>query len=251
MFPARSFIAILSIVLGVAAASPTQSADFRVENKVYIEGQAKPQSQGMTIFHDGLVYDFLADPPEIMVFDKPHGRFVLLDAGRRVQSEVATDDVKAFTDRAKKSLAKSKAPPQIHWLAEPAFDTTYDSATSLLTLRSEWLTYQVVLLPTGPEAAAQYREFSDWDAQFNHVINPQSRPPFPRMMLNAELERNHGIAKEVQLTTTFFTQTPTKITSRHELAGQLDASDMKRVAEAREDMKSFQHVALKDYVQRK
>ena len=194
-----------------------RSTDFRVENKIYIEGQAKPQSQGTTIFHAGLVYDFLADPPEIMVFDRPHGRFVLLDLGRRVQSEVSTEDVKAFIDRAKKSLARSKAPPQIHWLAEPAFDTTYDSATSLLTLRSEWLTYQVVLLPTGPEAAAQYREFSDWDAQFNHVINPQSRPPFPRMMLNEALERNHGIAKEVQLTTSFFAHTPTKITSRHEL----------------------------------
>jgi hypothetical protein len=251
MLPVRWFIAVPFVLLAVAASSPARSADFRVENKVFIEGEAKPQSQGTTIFCSGMVYDFLADPAEIMVFDKPHGRFVLLDLGRRVQSEVSIEDVKAFIDRAKKNLAHSNTPPQIHWLAEPAFDTTYDAASSLLTLRSEWLTYEVVLLPTGPDVAAQYREFSDCDAQFNHVLNPRSRPPFPRMMLDAELERNHGIAKEVRLTTKFFTPTPTKITSRHELAGQLDESDTKRIAEAREDIKSFQHVALKDYVQRK
>ena len=138
MFSARSFIAVLLVFLGIAVAGPSAAgADFRVENKIYIEGQAKPQSQGMTIFHAGLVYDFLADPPEVMVFDKPHGRFVLLDLGRHVQSEVSTEDVKAFIDRAKKSLAGSKSPPQIHWLADPEFDTTYDSQTSQLTLRSE------------------------------------------------------------------------------------------------------------------
>ncbi len=72
------------------------------------------------------------------------------------------------------------------------------------------------------------------------------------MVLDAAMERNHGIAKEVRLTTNFSkSSTPTKITSRHELAGQLDASDMKRIAEASEAMRSFQRVSLTEYVQRK
>lgn len=259
MSSARWFITVLSAFLAVAAAPPVRSADFRVENKIFIEGHAKPESQGTTIFHAGQVYDFLADPPEIMVFDKPHGRFVLLDRDRRVQTEVSTEEVKSFIDRAKKNLARPKNPPQIRWLAEPQFDIVFDRRTITLTLRSEPMTYEVVLMPTGPDVAAQYREFSDWDAQFNHVLNPESRPPFARMVLDEAMETNHAIASEVRLTTNFARwaapdkapPTPTKITSRHELAGQLDASDMKRIAEAREDMKSFQHVALKDYVQRK
>ncbi len=120
-----------------------------------------------------MVYDFLADPAEIMVFDRPRGRFVLLDIGRRVQSELAMEDVKTFIDRAKKNLGRPKNPAEIRWLGEPAFDVTFDSPTSVLKLRSEWLTYEVLLLPTGPEVAAEYREFSDWDAQFNHVLNPR------------------------------------------------------------------------------
>jgi hypothetical protein len=69
------------------------------------------------------------------------------------------------------------------------------------------------------------------------------------MLLDAALDRNHGLAKEVRLTSNFAKKaTPVKITSRHELAGQLDASDTKRIAEAREGMKAFQHVSLPVYM---
>ncbi len=206
----------------------------------------------MTIFHAGLVYDFLAEPAEIIAFDKPHGRFVLLDLGRRVQSGLSTDEVEAFIDRAKRLLAGSKNPAQIRWLVDPKFDETFDSQTSEVTLRGESMTYQAQLLATGPDVSAQYRDFSDWYAKFNHVINPESRPPFPRMILDAALERNHGIAKEVRLTSNFAkNHPPVKITSHHDLAGQLDASDKKRIAEAQDAMKTFQQVSLKEYLQKK
>jgi len=252
----RPIVAALIASSIIAAASASRAADFRIENSVYVEGDSQPQCRSVTIFQTGLVYDFLADPAEIIVFDKPHGRFILLDIGRRVQSNLSTDEVEAFVEHAKRRLAESsnvsKNPAELHWLAEPAFDETFDSQTSQLTLRSEWMTYQVELLATGPDVAAQYRDFTDWYAQFNHMINPDSRPPFPRMMLDAALERNHGIAKEVRLTSNFAkNHPPVKVTSRHELAGQLDAADKKRVAEAREDTKAFQQVSLKEYLQKK
>ncbi len=248
----RLIAAALLVCTSIAVAAPASAADFRVTNAVFVEGETGPQSQSVTIFHAGLVYDFLADPAEIIVFDKPHGQFVLLDVGRRVQSGVSTDEVQAFVDRAKRLLAGSKNPPQIIWLADPKFDETFDSQSSELTLRGESMTYQAQLLPTGPDVAAQYREFSDWYAQFNYVLNPHSRPPFPRKVLNAALDRNHGIAKEVRLSTNSAkSPSPTEVTSRHELAGQLEASDKKRIAEARADMQSFQHVSRKEYVQRK
>jgi hypothetical protein len=248
---ARRFITLALLVLS-ALGSPARGADFRVENTVTVEGEIKPQSQGVTIFHNGLVYDFLTDPAEIIVFDGPHGRFVLLDLGRRVQSELSTDDVTVFVDRTKKSLSGPRNPPQIRWLGNPTFDESFDSQTSELTLRNDLMAYQVQLLPTGPEVATQYHLFSDWYAQFNHALNPQSRPPFPRMVLNAAMERNHGIAKEVRLTSNFsHSPAPTKVTSRHELAGQLDTADKNRIVEARDHMKSFPHVSLKEYLQKR
>ncbi len=251
MIVPRLFRLVL-LIISVTVAASAAAADFRVENAVYIGEEPHAQSQGVTIFYGVVVYDFLKDPAEIMVFDKAHGRFVLLDTARRVQCELSTDEVQEFVERAKKLLSTPKNPAQMRWLANPAFVETFDSQTSELTLRNDWMTYQVQLLTPGPDVAAEYREFSDWYAKFNHVLNPQSRPPFPRMMLDAAMERNHGIAKEVRLTTNFSkSPKPTKITSRHELTGQLDASDKKRVAEAREAMKGFQRVSVQEYVQTK
>ena len=100
--------------------------------------------------------------------------------------------------------------------------------------------------------AAQYREFSDRYAQFNLALNPKSRPPFPRMMLNEAIERHQGVAKEVHLTAALSPKdAPIKITSRHQLAAQLDAADMNRVAEAREYLRSFPSVSFREYRQGK
>ena len=78
-------------------AEAARGADFRVENSVFVEGQSQPQSQGVTIFRDGLVYDFLNEPAEVIVFDKANRRFILLDITRRVRSEISMDDVRPLS----------------------------------------------------------------------------------------------------------------------------------------------------------
>jgi hypothetical protein len=100
--------------------------------------------------------------------------------------------------------------------------------------------------------AAQYHEFSDWYAEFNHTLNPKSWPPFPRMMLNAAIERYRGVAKEVHLWAALGpNDVPTQITSRHQLAVQLGPADTRRVAEAREYLQNFQSVSFREYRQGK
>ena len=103
---------------------------------------------------------------------------------------------------------------------------------------------------TDRAVATQYREFSDWYTQFNLALNPSSRPPFPRMLLNAAIERHQGVAKEVHLTAAAGPQdAAVKITSRHQLAVQLEAADLNRVAEVSEYMRSFRSVSLREYRQ--
>ena len=114
------------------------------------------------------------------------------------------------------------------------------------------ITYQVSVQGTDPSVTAQYHEFSDWYCGFNLALDPSSRPPFPRMMLNDAIDRHKGIAKEVHLTTTLNAKDgPIKITSRHQLAVQLDAADPNRVAEAREYLQSFRGVSFREYTQGK
>ena len=175
-----------------------RAADFRVDNAVYAEGQSQPQSQGVTIFYEGLVFDFLNDPAEVIVFDKAHRRFILLNISRRVRSEISIDDVQAVVDRVKQRLA-GHPNPNVKWQIDPSFEESFDRENSLLTLKSPSITYQAQLQTTDPAVAAQYHEFSDWYTQFNLALNPTSRPPFPRMMLNEAIERHKGVAKEVHL----------------------------------------------------
>ena len=228
-----------------------RAADFRVDNTVLVEGQSQPQSQGTTIFHEGLVYDFLNEPAEVIVFDKAHRRFMLLDISRHVRSEISTDDVQAVVDRVKQRLS-GHPNPNVKWLVDPSFEELYDRKNSLLSLKSPSITYQAQLQTTNPDVAAQYHEFSDWYTQFNVALNPSSRPPFPRMRLNAAIERRQGVAKEVHLTAASGSKdAPLKIASRHQLVTELDKPDIDRVAQVREYLRSFQSVSLREYRQGK
>ncbi len=248
----RVFAVVLFLFFAAPLASmAARAADFRVDNAVYAEGQSQPQSHGVTIFHEGLVYDFLDEPAEVIVFDKAQRRFTLLNISRRVRSEISVDEVKTFVDRARQRLS-GHPNPNVRWLADPLFAESFDAENSELTLKSPSITYQARVQATDPGVAARYHEFSDEYAQFNHVLNPKSWPPFARMMLNDAIERHKGIAKEVHLSATLNpNDVLIKINSRHELTAQLASADRSRVAKAREYMRSFQAVSFAEYRQTK
>ena len=237
------FFASCQVFIG----KPVLAADFHVENAVYVEGQSEPISRGVTIFQEGLVYDFLNQPGEVIIFDKAHRRFILIDSGRHVRSEISMDDVQGFVNRVKQRLA-GHPNSNVRWMADPAFDESFAAENSLLTLKSPEITYQAEIQATDSATAAQYHEFSDWYAKFNLALDPKSRPPFPRMSLNDAIERHQGIATKVHLTAALGSKgTVTKITSRHQIALQLDSNDMARAAEARESLRNFQGVSFRDY----
>ena len=159
----------------VTEAAP--AADFRVDNAVYVEGQSQPQSQGVTIFHQGLVYDFLNEPAEVIVFDKAHRRFILLDVSRRVRSEISIDEVQAFVNRVKQRLS-GHPNPNVKWLADPSFEESFDRENSELTLKSPSITYRAQVQTTDPTVAAQYHEFSDWYASSTWCSTRHRGRPF-------------------------------------------------------------------------
>jgi hypothetical protein len=244
----RVLFAAMFLCLGPAILTESaHAADFRVDNAVYAEGQSEPQTQGVTIFYDGIVYDFLNDPAEVIVFEKAHRRFILLDITRHVQSQISTDDVRTVVNRVKQRLA-GHPNPNSRWLVDPSFEESFNRENSELTLKSPSVIYQAQLQATGPSIASQYHDFSDWYTQFNLALNPSSRPPFPRMMLNEAIERHQGVAKEVHLTAIAGPKdTPIKIISRHQLVTKLDKPDIYRVSEAREYERTFQSVSFSEY----
>ena len=62
----RGFLPALCCVIpltGVlACALPAAAEDFRIDNKVYAEGRKEPVSVSTSIFHGGMLFDFMQQP---------------------------------------------------------------------------------------------------------------------------------------------------------------------------------------------
>ena len=245
-------VLIMATVLGHPG--PVAGDDFRLDNKIFTADARQPDSQGSTIFHDGVVYDFLDHPAEAIIFDRPGGRFFLLDMNRRLVAELNTKEVADFCERLQ-HYAAAEPNPAISAFANPQFKERVDFAKtgSKLTLSSPWITYQVRLAtPKSPIMVAQYREFSDWYARLNTVLNPGSRPPLARLMLNEAIARQRALPCEVELTlATVQNGVTTHSTnrSRHELVLQLTKADLERVAAAQHGLKTFKPVRFEEYRQ--
>jgi hypothetical protein len=243
-----------AVYLGCLAAAiavpPTRAAEFRIENSVYSENQKEPSSRSTTVFHAGMVYDFMQQPQELIIFDKVNGRFDLLDSTRRVRAELPVAKITTFTQELKQRAA-ANADPLIKFMAAPKFEEQYDEAAGELTLSSSWLVYRVHGQNVEDRTVLmQYREFSDWLVQLNAMLSPGARPPFPRLALNDVLATHNLIARDVSLTTAPRKGPPAKqstIRSEHRLQMQISDADLERIKQARQSLTGFKRVGFSEY----
>jgi len=251
----RPALAVLSVALAaLVSARPAGAEDFRVENKVFSGGDDDPSVESTTLFYNGVVYDFLKKPAEIIVLDREHGRFVLLDTERRMKTELTTKEVDAFVARFRQQAARRATRDQnpfVAFQAEPKFEQEFDDSSRELTFRSPWMTYRVVTADAeSTEIARQYRQFADCQARLNSVINRRATPPFARLLVNEELESREEIPREVHLTLTPPGGFPRKrITARseHQFIRTVVESDRARVSQTHEYMAIFQPVSFEEY----
>jgi len=232
--------------LGSGGAEPT-SDDFRLENRVFRGDVEQTNGRSTTIFHAGVVYDYLEQPAETTVFQRSQGRFILLDADRRLRTELTTTEVSAFTDQLQKR-AVTHRDPLIRFMASPLFDESLEPSTGHLVLASPQMTYRVALAPAGSGSTAeQYREFTDWYARLNTVLSPGARPPLARLMLNAALARHEATAREVRLTISTAESRQVVLRSEHRLVRPLAAADLERIEETWRSMESYKPVGFEQY----
>ncbi|MFH1267857.1 MAG: hypothetical protein ABIK89_19240 [Planctomycetota bacterium] len=241
--------AILAAGLCVCGGAAAEE-DFRIENKVFVDDEKEPRIQSTTIFHEGVVYDYLADPAEVTVFDARHRRFVLLDLTRRIKTELTTERVVDFSQRLKE-WAEGQSDEFLQFLANPQFEEEFDESTQELNFTSPWMTYRMTTIGTeSEEISGQYREFADWYCRLNTVLNPGARPPFARMKVNAALLERQQFPREVELTIqpkeSFLAKRLT-VRSEHLLIRQLVESDRKRVAQTDQFLAMYTTVDFDEY----
>lgn len=237
--PTLACLACLSILGTFAGAE-----DFRIETNVYSGTSKVPLSQNITLFQAGYVYDYLVNQKlphlsdRVAIFDQSHGRFVVLDPDRKVKAEVKTDEVLLF---ASKLQAARSTNAFKRFAVDPDFEVEF-SQDGELTLSSEHMTYKLKTMPAqSPDAATQYREFSDWYARFNTMSKPGSTPPFARMAVNAELVKRGLIPTEVNLSipTQSGISKATTLRSEHHVSWRLLPRDLERIETTATQLTTF------------
>lgn len=250
---ARRFVGLIGLGLWLALGAGLVAADFRIENRVFVNDEPEPVSESTTLFRGGRVFDFLGGPDaEVAVFDPANQRFVLLEPTHRVKTEIKTEYIDAWVAALQKK-AVGHENKFVRFLAEPKFDRQFDQSTGRLTMASPVMTYFVDTAPAESEQAArEYAQFADAYARLSALTNPVPLPPFPRLAVNAALRERKELPKRVERVTERIGPGPLpdkKVTMRseHKIAWQLLESDVKRIDRAAEQLATFTTIPLEAY----
>ena len=248
----RRWVNFGMLMFGIIISGSAAAEDFRIDTDVFQGAEDKPVSETITIFTGDVIYDFLLPDTEtgadeqVTMFDVRRGRIVLMDAGRRVQTTLSTDDLLQFT-AGMKALALQKGDTDFF---DPKFEVQFDETDGTLTLASRRLTYQVqAVTPKHAESVRRIQEFADWYARLN-AVRPGNLPPFGRIALNAALAERNMIPQKIERTILIDRPVADKkyvARSEHTTNWLLSTTDRRRIDRASRYIATFQQVTPDAY----
>lgn len=234
-------------------ASPAKAQGFRMETDVLLGEQKEPICRTLTLFTDGLVYDFIlsGDTKEVTVFDMNSGRVILLDSKRSLKTVLTHEQLIRLTTSLKLELKSDNS--VFHFAANPKFETNFDEASSVLTLSSDRMMYRVQGKPAElSDAPRQYQELADWSARLN-ACRPGNLPPFARLELNRELAERGLVPFEVQQTIVvpgrLGSSRKLELKTRHLVNWALGTNDRKRIESVSQQIGKFEAVSFETYTE--
>ena len=244
-----AILAIISVFVG-SRLGMSCAEDFRIESRVYVDDEKKPLQTSTTLFKGGTVYNFVGDSPEITVLDRGAQRIVVLHEKLKLRAEITAEQLDEFTGKIRGYLARSRR-EHLQFLSRPVFDESFNPANGTLKMASKLLTYEVEGEPCeDDETLAAYREFSDWQSQFNVRMNASATPfPLARLPLNEALERRKIMPTRVARKTEGIDKTPA-MRSEHDVLLRLLGADQKRIDDTDERLVEFTQVDLETYLVR-
>lgn len=237
----RSSVACL-LLLNVCC--PLRAADFRIETRVYAQGEKDPASQSVTLFTGGAAYDFRDADDRVTIFrpgvgDKP-GRFVLLNTDREERTEIGGEQVAIVMTKLRR-WAATQEDAFLRFTGDPEFEADFDAATGELRLTSEVMSYRLVTMPVADsQAMDQLRAFLDAFAQL-HTLIEAGLPPTPRLRVNEELARRSVVPVEIELFSGPIEGEP-DLRAEHLVTWILSKGDRRRIERATRQLTLFTEV---------
>jgi len=226
--------------------------EFRIESQVYDANSKLPVSQNVTLFSQGVVFDFRMSndaqpkPLEIIVYNSRNRMLVLLDPTRQIRLELADLSLLRIVDGVRRETMQDK---RTSFLVENDFEEIADWSTKWVTLNSPQIVYRFKgEQPKDVSILPLYFEFLENFTRLG-ATDPTKIPPFPRMKLNQSIKRLGWIPSEVQITVSQNSLFREGFTakSKHTLITQLSSKDRERVDLAKQYWQTFKNVKLDEY----
>lgn len=173
-----------SAVAQNVAVAKAAATSFRVDTDIFFKEKSKePDKQTLTLFKEGVYYDFAMDESrDVTVIDPLGGRIIMLSPMRQLKTTFETaklsDNVQSVQQNVSNSSELTKILTAAQRVSEPE--------KNKLLVGDDTLAYEATMQTAKDESmAAQYADFADWSAKLN--MYTLHFPPFLRLELNRQI----------------------------------------------------------------
>lgn len=245
--------ACLMLLLCVDALAFDPDLNMRIETEIFrIERkQDEILVSSLTLFHQGVAYDYLSEHQEATLIDPVRDRIILLDGSRKLRSELSLKDLASFTKDLQVWAAGQTRNPLLQFASNPKFEVAFHEESGELTLSHRLIRYNVeTIAEESPNEAVACKEFWDLSAQLKSVLQPGGVPPFVRMQLNRELELRGRLPRRIELTISDanpLLRSETTLYSQQKFASKLTETDRRLILNFQSWSADFEPVDFATY----
>ncbi len=228
----RWLLAIVFVTLGAGVAG---AQEYSIYSKVLALGNPRPLASSLTLFKDGVGYDFpKGNQSEIVVIDPQTQRITLIDArpGAGQQSIVEMKMLGAFVEQYRKQGMQSNN-PDVRQMFDPQLNIQ-QQGDQIVAGNASVIYEAKGVKPPQAEIAGQYLRFLNWSARLN-ATDAGSMPPFARIQLNVALDKSGLVPTQIKRTIKRNGKNYT-LRSTHDAAWSLTAAEKKKIAEVQKMM---------------
>jgi hypothetical protein len=231
---------------------PQPSFPFRLDTDVYTDLKQPPFHHSLTIFSDGVYYDFEepmgsdSSSEKITMIDPTRSRILLLDRVRQIKLVLSTDDIRTTIANARvQTDAKFATVQRKTW----EDSQSQDKSTRTLTVASEVIEYQVTTKASPhPYMIRQYIEFANWSARLNSLHS--YFPPYVRIELNEAIASENLLPDKLVRVLRKENRKDaiaSKLISTHRFLDRISDEDRARVARVGQMITEFKEVSSQQF----
>ena len=235
-------------ILSFAFCSLVSAQQLRIETSVFVDDEAEPVSETVTLFDSTTVYHFVEHPQQETVYRAPgasrEGQFIILDVQNKKRTDISTKRIAGLMEKLT-LWAGEQEDVMLKFSAQPMFEESYDEEKGILELENPAWTYTVATVPAeDDQALAKYREFADWYCRLNAMLH-STPPPGARLELNKVLAERSIVPVEIRRK---IQSQDEKLRATHLFTWRLSREDRQRIDKTQKRLTNFEKVDNADFI---